>query len=315
MRQLGKLGIVTLLLTLSGCTVSDPDRGILFVRSVEESLQLWLMAEDGSDPHRFTADTLQLGPWTNLPDRSPDGERMLFASGEGPDSSLGIFVADVDGSGVTRLDPGDFESAYWPAWSPDGERILFNAGSTSLDQDLYVMNRDGSEVVQLTSGPWADTCGRWSPDGTRIVYTASLADTMRLMTLDLESGTSAHTLPPGLDGVCADWSPDGRMIAFSSWPDFLFPPRGTEPWESASIFLLDLATDNIERVTRLEGLSERPRWSRDGEWITFNSTESIGTIPFSSAVSNATEIYLIRPDGSDLRRLTHNDVFDGHPVW
>jgi len=37
-------------------------------------------------------------------------------------------------------------------------------------------------------------------------------------------------------------------------------------------------------------------------------------VPFSSAVTRGTEIYLIRPDGSDLRRLTSNDVFDGHPV-
>jgi len=193
--------------------------------------------------------------------------------------------------------------------------VLFDAGQSPTDLDLYLMDAGGSNVRQLTSGPWRDTCGRWSPDGTQIVYTAILADTVRLMTLDLESGASEPTLPQGFDGACADWSPDGRMIAFSSWPDFLFPERGTEPFEASSVFLIDLGTNAIEQVTRLEGLSDRPRWSRDGKWIAFNSTAPVGTVPFSAAVSNGTEIYRVRPDGTDLQRLTSNDVFDGHPVW
>jgi len=314
MRLIRTLTFVGFLIVLGSCAgVSEP-REILFVRSVEGSLQLWRMLEDGSIARPFTTDTLRLGRWTNLPDRSPDGSKVLLTSGASG-SRHGIYVANADGSDIRRLDPAEFPIAQWPAWSPDGAQVLFNAGPSDADMDLYLMNADGSDVRQLTSGPWADTCGRWSPDGRRIVYTAILADTSRLMTLDLESGASEPTLGPGLDGVCADWSPDGRSIAFSSWPEYLYPPRGTEPWESSSIFVLDLATNAIERVTRLEGLNERPRWSPDGQWITFNSTESVGTVPFSPAVTRATEIYIIRPDGSDLTRLTTNAVFDGHPVW
>jgi TolB protein len=309
-----KLAFVALLSSMGSCAHAAGPGEILFVRGVEGSLQLRRLAEDGSNARPFTTDTSGLGAWTNLPDRSADGSQVLFTSGESG-SSNGVYIANADGSNIRRLDPGEFAIAQWPAWSPDGGQVLFDAGPSPTDLDLYLMNADGSQVRQLTSGAWADTCGRWSPDGRHIVYTTILADTTRLMTLDLGTGASEVTLPSGFDGVCADWSPDGRRIAFSSWPDFLFPPRGTKPWESSSVFLLDLETNRIERVTHLEGLNERPRWSRDGQWITFNSTAPVGTVPFSSAVTRATEIYLIRPDGSDLRRLTRNEFFDGHPVW
>lgn len=227
-----KLATMGLLALLASCARPSEPREILFVRDVEGSLQLWRMAEDGSDARPLTTDTVQLGAWTNLPDRSPDGSRVLFTSGES-NSRLGIYVAGADGSGVRRLDPGDFLIAQWPAWSPDGSRVLFDAGQSPTDLDLYMMNADGSDVQQLTSGPWGDTCG----DGSRIVYTSILADTVRLMTLDLATGASEPTLPPGYDAMCADWSPDGGSIAFSSWPGYVYPPRGTEPWESSSVVI------------------------------------------------------------------------------
>ena len=227
-------------------------------------------------------------------------------------------MANEDGTDVTRISPTELRFASWPAWSPDGEAILFNAGPTVQDQDLYTMSSDGTDMVQLTSNDWVESCATWSPGGARVLTAETLADTTRLAILDLSTGSRELALPVGFDANCGDWSPDGETIAFSSPPGHDWPPLDapTEAWPTVhAIYVLHLATGEIRQVTTLEGLSDRPRWSSDGRWLVFNSTESVGSIEWDSRVPRATEIYVIGADGSELRRLTTNDTFDGHPVW
>ena len=73
------------------------------------------------------------------------------------DGSPFIYVANADGSAVTRL-----VSGRHPAWSHDGRRIAFNG----VDSGIYVMNADGSGQIRLGVGGFPD----WSPDGTKIVF-------------------------------------------------------------------------------------------------------------------------------------------------
>ena len=107
---------------------------------------------------------------------SPDG-RIAFANGD-------IYVMNADGSGLTDLTNAPAFDG-WPAWSPDGTKIAFvsNRGSaydlfgTAL-YDLYVMNADGTGVVQLTHHYVGQPEGRpaWSPDGKRIAFASVASD-------------------------------------------------------------------------------------------------------------------------------------------
>lgn len=100
--------------------------------------------------------------------------------------------------------------------------------------------------------------------------------------------------------------------------DHDYPPSlEMRAWASVmAIYLLDLDSGSVDQLTDLEGTSALPRWSADGERILFHSTESLGTVTLGSeGFQDALEIYMIDRDGSDLVRLTRNDVGDGHPDW
>ena len=56
-----------------------------------------------------------------------------------------------------------------PAWSPDGTRMAFNSSSDG-NEDIYVMNADGSGQTRLTNNPAEDFFSAWSPDGSRIAF-------------------------------------------------------------------------------------------------------------------------------------------------
>jgi Tol biopolymer transport system component len=90
---------------------------------------------------------------------------------------------NADGSNPTRLTHGSGADTF-PHWSPDGKKIVFISGSGGGDMweillgngsyEIYVMNADGSNLVQLTNNPGNDNMDpRWSPDGTQIIFWSS----------------------------------------------------------------------------------------------------------------------------------------------
>jgi WD40-like Beta Propeller Repeat/RTX calcium-binding nonapeptide repeat (4 copies) len=97
------------------------------------------------------------------PEFLPDGERIAYAyDGD-------ILVSRTDGTERVNL-TGDEQTAGEPAPSPTGEIAFTKKGSGFAGQDLFVMDDDGSDVRQITSGAQDKDPG-WSPDGDRIVFT------------------------------------------------------------------------------------------------------------------------------------------------
>jgi Tol biopolymer transport system component len=76
---------------------------------------------------------------------------------------------DVDGPNIERLTEGS-ENVYGPAWSPDGSTIAYRAHLNGEAADIYLLNLQTKEAVNLTNHPAEDWAPAWSPDGNWIAF-------------------------------------------------------------------------------------------------------------------------------------------------
>ncbi|MCW5877165.1 MAG: PD40 domain-containing protein [Anaerolineales bacterium] len=257
--------------------------------------QICLINADGSGQRILTP----AGDYDDFfPSVTPDGRAVLFASSR--NGAYQIFEYDLLTGQVRRLVQVDNHRLYAPAASPDNAYIVFYAEragqSYPQSHNLWIAARDGSNPTQITQrsgGAWDPV---WSPDGTQILFASEANGAPQLFVVNADgSGARQVTHLNGLRGR-NDWSPDGLLSTYIG-----------PPWER-DIYTFDLNGENLRRLTfGLNNLA--PSFSPDGGWIAFMSYRDH---PLQAL---GCEIYIMRIDGSDLRRLTDNDICDWQPRW
>lgn len=144
----------------------SPDgRKTAFASRPDYYFEIYVMNWDGSNARRLT-----YGRGHNrFPMWSADGRKIVYTCrySEGGDQHYDVCVINSDGTDQRALTFGG-RSAY-AVWSPDGTKIAYE----SLDGDIYVMNSDGSNQMQLTTDPAYEGRPCWSPDGARIAFVAN----------------------------------------------------------------------------------------------------------------------------------------------
>ena len=137
----------------------------------------------------------------------------------------GIYVHGPSASDAPRQltdDPDDSS----PSYSADGRLIVFSGNrDPSTDplgatgSHIYVMNSDGSDIRQLTSGDFYDSNPSFSPDGQVVVFDRRLVssgDITHIFSVNVDgSGLRQLTNPPGIDWDPA-FTPNGKRIVFVS---------------------------------------------------------------------------------------------------
>ncbi len=221
-------------------------------------------AESQPDLYAFDPDSVMViaqitdDAWTETAGSfSPDGSRIAYVTNstgsETGAQTQKIVVMYADGSNQVRLtSTPDSVMEDWPAWTPDGGQIVYSAGG-----DLFIINADGTDPRQLTSGPTRDNQPAVSPDGSTIAYQVN--SDIYIMSLDGQQQrpvreTRELEMIPG-------WFPDGRLAYVSQ--------QGGRRNQSRTVMSLDLDTGTPAQVTP-DGVSV---WeytiSADGNTVAF----------------------------------------------
>jgi protein kinase-like protein/WD40 repeat protein len=125
----------------------SPDSTTIVFRSDPEDVnQLFAVRPDGTGLTQLTTDPGN----KDSPAWSPDGVRIAFA---GDQQGPGVYLTSTGGLALLLVhapeNHQDHRAKAFPAWSPDGTKIAFG-GVWDIPGDIFVINADGSGVVQLT---------------------------------------------------------------------------------------------------------------------------------------------------------------------
>ncbi len=233
-------------------------------------------------------------PLTNLksismnPALSPDGKHLAFISFAPGRPTLCIKnladgkIASVSKSGVS-IDPG---------WRSNSEV----AATLSLEgnQEIYLVNTDGSLSKRVTNNKSIDISPTFSPDGTKMAFVSSRNGLPQIFIQDIQSGLVKRLTFSGRYNTQPSWSPLGDKIAYTTW----------EKNGEINIFVINADGSGLMQLTQKSRENKSPSFSPDGEMIVYTSNRQ-----------GKEKVYVMSSKGGNERLLLQGDDVQTQPSW
>jgi Tol biopolymer transport system component len=184
------------------------------------------------------------------PDWSPDGKRIAFTYNPAhPGINYELYLMNANGRNFVALTDSFGYQAYTGAdWSPDGERIVFSADLED-NNDISIMDPDGSNIEQLTSGEDNDRSPAWSSDGRTIAFETNRDGNWEIYLMNIDGSDLRNISNNPSKDQWPSWSPNGSRIAFQTDRD--------GNWE---IYLMNADGGEQQRLTDNEFKDSEPAW-------------------------------------------------------
>jgi Tol biopolymer transport system component len=276
---------------------------IAFASDRDGNSEIYLMNADGTGQTPLTNSP----DWKTQPTWSPDGRQIAFLTQNGG-SFCSIYVMNADGTNirqVTTLSTGVYDIEHGLSWSPDGRKIAFNDSTDIFTiNDIFTIEIDGTNLVNLTKGTGYDYKPAWSPDGSRIAFTRrdGLHSTIFTMNADGSNVTRITfcELCDNQGGQSSpDWSLDGGQIVFRDFRDNDYLLNG--------ISVVNSDGTQLRRLVTGIDYCDMPKWSPDGTKIIFSNTRMFGAPPY--------QIWVISSQGGGLTQITVTAPNNSNPDW
>lgn len=273
---------------------SEPTGKIVMTCQLEKDInkeQICIVNADGTGYQRLTTEDNIRHFYPSL---SPDGQSVIYSAYNEQTKHYEIYELNISTNEIKQLTfaLGDLNA---PEISPDGSTIVFTRFYNDPELPTsWLINRDGSNPREVSADRAIDPT--WSPDGKQILFASVINGRSQLFLINVDgTGLQQVSNLPALRGR-SDWSPQGLIATYSG-----------KPWER-EIYALNSDGSDQRQISPTGGNSQGPAFSADGKWIAF-------TAYFDRYEVNGCEIYIMRVDGTDLRRLTNNEYCDYQPRW
>lgn len=265
---------------------------IAFHSNMDGDSDIYLIKPDGTGLINVTDDEYN----NYLPSWSPNGQKIAYVVL--PEGS--IYLTDPEGKNKEKINA--FGYALCPDWSPNGNKIVY---MSKINKDpgfnIFLINANGTNPLQLTDNNFIDAYPKWSPDGNKIAFISNRNGSYELFVMNID-GSNIKYLASLTDikelgiikALSISWSPDGKKIAFSS-----------DKQGNFDIYIINADSTNLTNITNTENNEALPSWSPDGLYITFISIDENGK----------EQLYIMNKDGSGKRKITNFQFNSGNPDW
>lgn len=198
------------------------------------------------------------------------------------------------------------ETQLWdPALSPDGTKIAYIAYDDANNQQVFVINADGTGETKLTGGANKKWGIAWGPD--KIAYVSfgedglekifvmnpDGTDNKRLIPDNTRQGSSSEDKPPVW--AAPSWSPDGKSLAYTA-PDEV---------QRQKMYIINSDGTGKRQVLNDDSRQWSPDISPDGKSIVY--------VSYNDKLKE--ELFIVDINGTAKRQLTFDEIKKNYPVW